>query len=259
MLLFEEAWSVAHLVEFPERGEDLLPFVSSLASAPKSKDAAGLGALAYLVSERKVALRFLTEVRKPPASVLEGVRRPGDFFTWAEKSAETEEVFRAVRNAEASHRRAGWPWDKAFAIAGAFLAVRQPGRLIQSLATDSATPVQPVDLRVAIDRHTKFGRETLKVKAIDLGLNPQALSWSSFFFWSGQVAGGKPSHWWESEMRLRLEAVGSSLERAREEWDLAEEPLLDALRGRAKELGVRVGVRAEAQGARSAEQLGLFG
>lgn len=259
VLLFEEAWSVAHLVAFPERGEDLLPFVRLLASAPKSKDAAGLGALAYLVSERKMAFRFLTEVRKPPAPVVEGVRRPADFFEWAEKSAETAEVLRAVKNAEASHRRAGWPWDKAFAIAGAFLAVRQPGWLVQSLASAAPTAVQQVDLRVAIDRHTKVGKGTLKAQAVALGLNAQALSWSSFFFWSGEVTGGKPSEWWESEMRLRLEAAGAPVERAREEWDSAKPAFLDALRGHAEDLGVRVGVQTDGHANRPAKQLGLFG
>ena len=52
--------------------------------------------------------------------IAEGIRRPNDFWEWTRRQ-ELDEIRRLiVKRADEGFRKAGWPWDRAFALAAAY-------------------------------------------------------------------------------------------------------------------------------------------
>lgn len=86
-----------------------------------------------------------------------------DFWRWAleEAATSTSDVQALVARAHAGFKRAGWPWDKAFACAAALLGVRGglPRSSEEEAALSSSAELFPY--WIAIDKHTARGKAVI--------------------------------------------------------------------------------------------------
>jgi hypothetical protein len=209
---FEECWPLAEAAPSTASVGSITEFLQHLARSEKDKDAAGLGALAFLCKEDPSALDCsgtnLTHVH----NVAQAFDNPDIFWIRALERAEPE-ALPTVQVAQRAFKNGGWLWDRAFAAAGAYLAV------------EGGLPVEPKPASArdcpfwaAIDKHTPAGRAALRRAASCRGETYDRLAWSSFYFESAQANSEKPSKWWCLERELQLRQLGLTVGRAQSLW-----------------------------------------
>lgn len=223
VIAFEESWGATLELDFSSNEENLLSQYLKLATSSKNKDAAGLGSLGYELSNgNSSVLRQGDPQNRKIKLIAEAVKRPTDFWRWIETAATDEKIKILLNNAETGYKLAGWPWDKAFAIATAYLALTEG---IPNIITHDADDNLDFPYWVAIDKHTTAGKRALIKLSSDAGLNKDSLGWIQFYLESAKCANLSQSYWWSREAEWRLNCEGLTLLQAEKIWSNASEQI----------------------------------
>jgi hypothetical protein len=228
VILFEECWPLGAQL-MPLQGvkravEPLRNLLLTIATAPKYKEAAGLGSLAYALAEGDARVLQYAEDTRAVRVVTQGIQRPDTFWEWVEASTDESRQQALIQAAHRAHKRGGWPWDRAFMQAAAYLALQ--GSLPDKL---SASPAAiPCPLWVGLDKHTPDGKAALQGAAAKLNVSSRQLGWASFYCESARVNADESGSWWQAEARWRLASVNLTPDTAQDLWERAT-PLVQAL------------------------------
>lgn len=243
VIVSEECWPLLHSWELPSgrgRNGSLLQraaiehVLCKAAATVKCKDAAGLGSLAYALSEGDSS----TTVSLPPvaASAVEhvswGIGNSDRFFARCRSRCSDSRCAKVVANAQLVHRKRGWPWDMAFALAAAYLcATTGLTRLPPPTGEPPRSPTTFAQFPfwVALDRHTREGKRALSEVAKRHDLSPRRLSWVSFYCETGRCGLAIPSSWWDREAEWRFRKLGLSTQEAEALWESVRQDFADSV------------------------------
>jgi len=213
----EESWASISRLKFSLSENLLIEQYKDLSRSSKNKDAAGLGSLAFELSRGvETVLVKGDRCNKHIKIVAEGVKRPVDFWCWAKAQKADIPSLNFLSNSEVCFKLAGWPWDKAFAIASAYLYVL--GELPQVELSESPEVLE-FPYWVAIDKHTSAGKRALMKCADKFNLDKNTLGWIQFYLESAKCEKLQSSFWWEREKIWRLDSVGIGCGVADIIWD----------------------------------------
>jgi hypothetical protein len=242
VIVLEECWPLAADLDWSPGTRPLTRALARAAQAVKAKDATGLGSLAYARTKGDTSVLTGAATDCHVARLAEAIQEPATFWDWAQREAPSGRARTVVEAARQAHRRGGWPWDKAFIQAAAYLAVTDRVPEVQdAVPTATAFPFW-----VALDRHTPQGKVVLRTVAKQEGLPFRHLLWTSFYFEGAQLNQAAPSIWWELDVAWRLRKVGLDVEQGRAIWEHARPIVAAALRTQADELRAHVFASAQA-------------
>lgn len=230
-ITFEECWPLGNNLHLAVDFKGCLNALICVAKAVKVKDAAGLGVLAYTLSEGDTSVLSHNTEDIHIQRVCEAIRNPQDFWIWAKERCLREDQQLLVEASLKAYRRGGWPWDRALIQAAAYLAVINgvPGAL-------STEHVLDVPFWVGLDKHTPQGKKAFQDAAKDIGIPARQLSWVSFYFESARFNENLASDWWSRECQWRLSQIGLTYDEALLIWDKARPVLIKILREEAESL-----------------------
>lgn len=240
VITFEEAWPFVEHVSFGRSEAEILDHYVALCRSFKNKDAAGLGSLAYALSQGDQSVLKGDEGDWFIRVVAKAITSRDGFWSWivSEAVSRTEVApTLAVRALEAS-KKAGWPWDKAFAYAAALFAAKYPLPVL-ARATDDGTDEFP--FWIAIDKHTPMGKSTIRAVAAKMGVRSNTALWLSFYLESGVCSHLVDSPWWEREKKWRFAKLGLVAGQAEELWARLSPAVAEALSGEADRLRQQIG------------------
>lgn len=223
IITFEECWAYGADLALTNELGSKVDALRSVARSAKQKDAAGLGSLAYAFSEGDLSVLTGGADDIHIKVVAAGLERPEDFWTWVKAQASGDRSAKLITQAHKYYKSVGWPWDKAFLHAAAYLAVKGDLPTISPADPESI----PLPYWVALDRHTPQGKKAVREVARRLNVKSQMLEWTSFYLESAKTNDLQPSIWWEREAAWRLHSVGLSLDKARVLWESVK-PELEA-------------------------------
>ncbi|MCY3551627.1 MAG: hypothetical protein OXH39_14300 [Candidatus Poribacteria bacterium] len=230
VIIAEECWPLMAKWELPKKLEEqqaaIKDILSQVALSKKFKDAAGLGSLAYALSEGDSSVLTGSDEDYYIKRIRDAIKDGKTYWKWAISQCSNDPVTRLVTQAERAYRKAGWPWDKAFIQATAYLAIRD--------GIPKWRPVPNVKAKfpfwVALDKHTPQGKMALREVSKKTGVSWRQLNWVSFYCESGHVDNSIPSRWWDREVEWRLSKVGLSFNMAKSMWTEARPEFIKALR-----------------------------
>jgi len=235
VIIFEECWPLYADLEIPSSVEGVIALLSQIARSIKFKDAAGLGSLAYALSEgdNSVLSGFIED--RDIRIVANAINRSKEYWEWAHTQCSEDRQCVLVERAHKSFRKGGWPWDRAFMQAAAYLAVTcglPPVRCAENFDTD----VESFPFWVALDKHTPQGKKALREAVKITGVPWRQVNWASFYFESASANEVAPSRWWSREVEWRLGKTGLSYEEARSVWRKVRPVVIDLLRDESEQL-----------------------
>ena len=139
------------------------------------------------------------------------IKDPKKYWEWAVSQCSNDFATKFIIQAEKAYRKGGWPWDRAFIQATAYLVITD------GLPVPAMIPNFKADFPfwVALDKHTPQGKAALRKVSEETGFPWRQLSWVSFYCESGLVDNAKPSQWWNREVEWRLGKVGLSFDAAK--------------------------------------------
>jgi hypothetical protein len=230
----EECWPLAGSLSINRDLKSKLEILLRVTTAPKQKNAAGLGALAYAYSEGDKSMCDVVPELRTLKIISEALSRPSDFFAWTTSQSSSVRSTEIICNAEKYLPVTTWQWDKACVLATAFLCTNTEVPAIYDIPSLHSASDFPY--WVALDKHTDEGKAALRDVARSLGVNYRQLIWASFYCESTQVNRLLPSPWFEAEREWRLRRAGLSGEAAKELWERARVPLQQRLEADVGEL-----------------------
>ena len=202
----------------------------NLVTTAKNRNAAGLGSLAYVLSEKDESVYQGDIGDKSIRLIAEAIKRPKDFWEWTKKHNLTEKQEKIVEMADKGFRKAGWPWDRAFAQSAAYLAITDeiPETKYLEIKSNINFP-----LWVGIDKHTSEGKEAIRAAAKQLNYNNNKALWLAFYFESATCNIIEDSPWWNREIKWRMQKLELTFEQGKEMWErlkpLVQENLKDEI------------------------------
>lgn len=246
VIIFEECWPLATSIEFPLKLPNAFVHLADVARAVKAKDAAGLGSLAYAFSEGDTSIQAEPDI-DPQAlrTVARAIEEPEEFWTWLEPQCEEQGQSELVSAARQAHRKGGWPWDRAFMLAAAFLAVNGP---IPELETTTEEPSEEFPFWIALDKHTADGKKAFRQAAQEFNVPANQLMWASFYCESALTNECVDSPWWAAERRWRLGKNGLTLDWAISLWEKVRPSVEAILAEESGRLRSALTARDESQG-----------
>ncbi|MDZ7796978.1 MAG: hypothetical protein U5N56_08005 [Candidatus Marinimicrobia bacterium] len=179
VITFEECWTYGLNVSFDNDIQIITDHFLNIASAVKNKNAAGLGSLAFEYSEGKMGVLKNNKNDNHIIKIADAIKDPKTFWVWANTNAKTKDQKTMIKNASLAIKKASWPWDKAFVLAGAYLAITSS---IPSTDYLAKTSNKNFPIWVGIDKHTRLGKEYLNKAAKQLGVPVYNARWLSFYF-----------------------------------------------------------------------------
>ena len=243
VIIAEECWPLMVEWELPKDVKGQQPAVKKMlgqaALSTKFKDAAGLGSLAYEFSEGDSSVLTGSEDDYHIRLIAAAVKNPGKYWEWAAGQCSAEPVARLVARAESAYKKGGWPWDKAFIQAAAYLAITD------GLPEPPLCPTSKAEFPfwVALDKHTPQGKTVLRKVSAKTGIPWKQLGWISFYCESGHVDNATPSPWWNREVEWRLRKVGLFYDEAQKMWAKVKPIFVELLQDEAEMLQQRIGSR----------------
>lgn len=232
VITFEECWPLGAELNLSTEFTSTVNSLICAAQSVKIKDATGLGTLAYTLSTGDDSVLSGSRKDRDIKIVSEAIKRPNDFWDWVTANCSQERQRNLVDVAQKAHRRGGWPWDRAFMQAAAYLAVTE------NIPTVPTTEQQSKEfpLWVALDKHTPQGKQALRQAAKRIGVPSNQLFWVSFYFESALTNEATDSFWWSKEVNWRLHQVGLDFDQASLIWDKAQPIIAEILKAEAEDL-----------------------
>ena len=259
VIIVEECWPLIGEWELPKKPEEqhaaIRDVLSRAAICAKFKDATGLGSLAYALSEGDDSVLTGSDEDADIKHVSAAIQREKKYWEWIISQCSSDSTNRFVKRASVAYRKGGWPWDKAFIQAAAYLAVSNDlPKLQEGSKTESKFPFW-----VALDKHTPQGKTALSKAAKETGFPWRQLNWVSFYCESGLVHNLTPSGWWDKEVKWRLGKVGLSLDEAKSMWTKARPVFMKLLQDESKRLEQHIGIsNSQSNNTTDSKQLNLF-
>ena len=235
VITFEECWPAGESIPYPPDLEGIILQLRRVSKLAKWKDAAGLGSLAYVLSQDDPSVLDGTDDDVAIRWVEKGVRVPKRFWGWALAQSEKRETHEFVEQAHAAFQRGGWPWDKAFIIAAVYLALEEE-LPAEERVIEAPSPGNLFPFWAAIDKHTPEGKIALRTAAKQVGVSYEQLSWVSFYFESAVCNQLISSRWWSKEVMWRLRSIGLEKLEAEDIWDRSRPVLQELLQDDVKGL-----------------------
>lgn len=220
IITFEECWPWGNNLPFKSGAislEDIIETLFHVTQSIKAKDAAGLGVLAYALSEGDTSMLSKIPEDQHIQRVYEAIKNPQEFWIWVTQKCTTDNEQKLVASSLKAYRRGGWPWDRALIQAAAYIAVTKG---IPQVLISERMPLK-VPFWVGLDKHTPQGKKALIDAAKNLGIPARQLSWISFYCESACTNESTESYWWSREIRWRLNKVGVDQNKARQIWEKA--------------------------------------
>lgn len=239
VFVFEEAWPYGEQITFGKSEHEIRRHLDALCISTKNKDAAGLGALAYALSTGDTSVLDGDGDNWAIRVVAKALSDKDKFREWAmtESQRLSKENAQVVMKAIEGSKKAGWPWDKAFAYSAALLAIKGP---IPELGQAVPTALTDFPFWIAIDKHTTQGKEAIRKAAKEVGFPSNTALWLSFYFESAVCNKLIPSPWWDRERRWRLHKLGLSDDEAIRQWQILQPVIRESLRTQADDLARRI-------------------
>jgi hypothetical protein len=237
VVTFEECWTYGLEVSYDKNEEVITNHYLKIAKSVKNKNAAGLGSLAYALSEGDKTV-FTGEGTDRAIKIIgEAIKRPKDFWEWTKNQNTDERGKKLVENADKGFRKAGWPWDRAFAQSAAYLAI-----------TDGIPETDYTETRselnfpywVGIDKHTQEGKQAIREAAKQIGFNANKALWLAFYFESAECNEIKQSPWWEREINWRLNKLELTKEVGESIWEQLKPIVIKLLKNETQKLKERI-------------------
>ena len=216
VMTFEECWNYGLTVAFDNDEDIIRKHYLELAKTVKNKNAAGLGSLAYALSKGDESVYQKDSGDKAIKIVSEAVKRPTEFWIWAHKQNLSIKQRTLIENADKGFRKAGWPWDRAFTQAAAYLAITDN---IPEISYLNSTSGSTFPLWVGIDKHTKEGKIAIRKAAKRSGFDANKALWLAFYFESAQCNKIENSPWWTREIKWRMAKLQLDFEQGKEIWE----------------------------------------
>jgi len=239
-ITFEECWPLGTHLHLGVDFKGSLNTLIGVAKTVKVKDAAGLGVLAYTLSEGDSSVLSYDVEDIHIQRVCEAIKHPQDFWVWAEERCLQEDQRLLLEASLKAYRRGGWPWDRALIQAAAYLAVTNGVS-----ATLSTEHVLEVPFWVGLDKHTPQGKKAFRDVAKDIDVSAHQLSWVSFYFESARFNESMKSSWWSRECQWRLSQIGLTYDNALLLWDKARPILINMLREETESLQMHLDIQTE--------------
>lgn len=228
VIMFEECWSYSLEITYDKDKEIVARHYTRIAEKIKNKNAAGLGSLAYAFSQGDTSVLYGDSEDKSIKIIAEAIKRPRDFWEWARKQELDESPKLAVENADKGFRKAGWPWDRAFAQAAAYLAISTDIPKPQLALTNQN---EEFPLWIGIDKHTPQGKAAIRDAAKRIGFNSNKALWLAFYFESAKCNSISYSPWWEKEIMWRMKKLGLQIEEGQKIWEEIKPIVIEILEG----------------------------
>jgi hypothetical protein len=216
VMTFEECWTYGYEVAYDNDQEIITKHYLKLVGTAKNRNAAGLGSLAYVLSEKDESVLQGDVGDNAIKIITEAIKCPKEFWEWAHKQNLNEKQKKIVEMADKGFRKAGWPWDRAFALSAAYLAITDEIPEIKYLEIKS-DPNFP--LWVGIDKHTKEGKIAIRKAAKQIGFDANKALWLAFYFESATCNIIENSPWWEREISWRMKKLELTIEKGKEIWE----------------------------------------
>lgn len=236
VIVYEECWPLATHIEFPLKLPDAIRDLTAVARSEKAKDAAGLGSLAYAYSQRDTSIQAEPGIDSQALrTVAKAIEEPEKFWAWLEPQCERENQSVFVSVTRQAHRKGGWPWDRAFMLAAAYLAVTGP---IAEINISPNEPSEEFPFWIALDKHTSEGKRALRQVAQEFNVPASQLLWASFYCESALTNKCIESPWWTAERRWRLGKIGLTVDHAHTLWEKVRPTLTEILAEEANHLRI---------------------
>lgn len=235
---FEECWPYGLDVSFEKDQASVYKHIMKISQAVKNRNAAGLGSLAYVLSQGDESVFEGTNSDRDIRIIAEAIKRHRDFWDWARKQTLTETQSLLVQKADQGFRKSGWPWDRAFAQAAAYLAITSDVPNTRFL-TQRSDPEFP--LWAAIDKHTQQGKAAIRAAAKSLKFNANKALWLAFYFESAQCNEIENSPWWDREKKWRMQKLGLTIEEGEQAWTSMKLIVIQSLRDETEKLRDKIG------------------
>lgn len=215
VVTFEECWPYGIYVSYEKDEEIISKHYLKIASAIKNKNAAGLGSLAYAFSRGDTTVLKGEKEDKAIKTISEAIKRPKDFWNWAISQKINDKQEKLVEMADKGFRKAGWPWDRAFAQAAAYLAITGE---IPDIVFKNEYNKDDFPFWTGIDKHTREGKAAIREAAKRIKFNCNKALWIGFYFESAICNEINNSFWWEREIIWRMSKLGLDIIEAKSIW-----------------------------------------
>ncbi len=262
VIIAEECYPLMGEWELPSQKDAQLSALKEILSQAachiKFKDAAGLGSLAYALSEGDDSVLNDSDEDTHIKHICAAIKNKDNYWKWIFSQCSCDKTMRFVERTSAAYRKGGWPWDKAFIQATAYLVVMDglPKQLENKKETKEEAKFP---FWVALDRHTPQGKVAISKLAKEKGFPWRQLNWASFYCESGIVYDQVPSRWWDREIEWRLGKVGLSLDEAKSMWTKARPRFIELIRDESARLEQHLEVNSgQTTNVSDGHQLSLF-
>lgn len=227
VMTFEECWTYGLEVSYEKDEKIISNHYLKLVNTVKNKNAAGLGSLAYALSEGDESVFQKNPSDRAIRIIAEAIKRPKDFWEWVHSQAKDDKQKLLVENADKGFRKAGWPWDRAFAQAAAYLAVTDeiPATVYVEPKSDPSFPIW-----VGIDKHTREGKEAIREAAKRIGFNANKALWLAFYFESAKCNQIIKSPWWDREINWRMQKLELDVDKGKKIWEELKPIVIELLK-----------------------------
>jgi len=245
VIVFEESWPLGILLDKELNTESITQILIETAISQKQKDAAGLGSLSYEFSKGDSSDFTNSSSFQPVQDIAEAIQKPEGFWQRMKDNVQNQpQKEMLIDKAYASFKRAGWPWDRAFMQAAAYLATMENIPTIEK-CTSLICSENDFPFWIAIDKHTEEGKQAIKKVAEKVGINARKVSWISFYFSSAVENEMLPSPWWKREMDWRLYKIGLSRFEAEKLWMQIKPRLFEELFEKGEQLQSHISTNHE--------------
>jgi hypothetical protein len=122
---FEECWPLGAKLDLSTEFTNTVNSLIRAAQSVKVKDATGLGTLAYTLSTGTDSVLSGSPEDRDIKIVSEAIKRTQRFLGLGNCKLFAGDQRSLVEVAQKAHRRGGWPWDRAFMQAAAYLALTE--------------------------------------------------------------------------------------------------------------------------------------
>lgn len=224
VITFEECWPLGAALAFTKDFSSKAAALAAVARSEKTKDAAGLGSLAFALAGGDRSVLTGAKEDRDIKIVADALKRPEDFWGWIDGQRETAEKKSLLKNA-ARWRNIGLPQEQAFSKAAAYLTLTREIPVLEK----SEQPTSAFPWWVALDGHTRQGRRALSDTARDLHIPAPLLEWCFFFYEGSRTQRSASSPWWDRVCRWRFRKAGLPPEEAHLLWEPAKIQLAEAL------------------------------
>ena len=227
VIIAEECWPLLVEWELPNTPEATIDLLSRVAWSVKFKDAAGLGSLAYALSEGDTSVLSGSDEDDYIRRIGEAAKDPNQYWNRIISECSNDREAALIERAKKVYRKGGWPWDKALTQAAAYLAVTDG--IPKPQKVDKSNGEEKFPFWAALDKHTPQGKTALRKVANQTRIPWRQLNWVSFYFESAIVNNLAPSRWWEKEREWRLSKAGLSVHKAQSIWTQAKPLFVELL------------------------------